>query len=145
MPTPEPTPTPTSALDRVVRGTQKNDSLTGTPESGELVNYSFFGLDGNDRISGGNGDDRIFGGGGRNIEIGGDGNDLFGLSRRGTAIVRDFEDGIDQLGLLKPLSFGKLDIQDKGKDSLIKAGNQLIAVLKGVDADQLSAADFKKL
>jgi len=128
-----------------VRGTQKNDILTGTPENSELVNYRFLGLGGDDRITGSSSDDQIFGGTGRNIETGGEGADLFVLNRYGTAILRDFQSGLDKIGLSKPLSFGKLDILDKRKNTLIKDGDQVLAVLNGINAKQISAADFKKL
>jgi hypothetical protein len=61
------------------------------------------------------------------------------------AILLDFQDGSDHLGLTKGLKFKGLEIERKGKNTLISDGNDLLAVINGVKLNQISAADFTKL
>lgn len=158
VPTPAPTPggtkpdptnpgpvtpvviTPNVAGGLTIKGNAKKNTLVGSAGNDILS-----GLRGNDILIGKEGDDRLFGGAGRNQETGGAGSDLFGLSKTGVAIVRDFEDGIDRLGLMRGLNFKGLEIDRRGSNTLIKHGNDLLCVLNNVKPGQISAVDFTKV
>jgi Ca2+-binding RTX toxin-like protein len=131
-------------------GTAGNDRLRGTdgPDqiSGLGGNDQILGLGGNDSLVGGAGRDRLFGGGGNNILKGGAGSDLFALELgAGRSVIQDFKDFQDRLGLTSGLTVQKLDISQRGKNTVIRAGNDLLAILNGVQSDQITKADFTKV
>ncbi|MFM7425056.1 MAG: calcium-binding protein, partial [Elainella sp.] len=124
---------------QVIRGTKGNNQLTGTEGDDTLL-----GLGGNDRLTGSGGDDKLAGGKGRNQLLGGAGADLFELSKTGTAVIQDFQDSLDRLGLPKGLSFKGLDLERRGNSLLIERGDRVLAVLQGVKPAQISSLDFSK-
>ncbi|PSB14360.1 hypothetical protein C7B76_16520 [filamentous cyanobacterium CCP2] len=106
-------------------------------------NDRMFGGRGNDRMHGGSGDDFLDGGKGRDTLIGGAGLDTFVLRRRnGSDLIRDFQIGEDLLALRGNLSFGMLSITQDGNRAVISVGRDQLAVLRGVQADQLNVAQF---
>lgn len=122
-----------------INGTQDDDVLTGE-DADEIIR----GGGGDDTIDGASGDDQLFGGKGKNVLSGGEGLDSFGLSPSGIAIIKDFTDGEDSIGL-KGLKFKDLDISQKGKDTLIEFDGSEIARLKGIEVDLITKADFVAL
>ena len=121
-----------------LRETGGNDLLDG----GE-GNDTLQGGDGNDTLIGGLGDDLLDGGSGNNTLTGGLGNDTFVLSTVGTSTIVDFEDGLDLLKLEGDLTFGQLSISEQNGDTWLKTqNNQPLAILTGIDANLISAADF---
>lgn len=148
-------PTKSSAItilaDSPPVGTPGRDTLTGGENNDRLL-----GLQGNDRLVGEGGNDVLSGGGGRDVLIGGLGSDrlsggssgdIFALEKgEGRDTVVDFKDGQDRLGLEAGLRFKQLQITDQGRDTLIRFGNNdPLAILKGVDASEITAADFRSI
>lgn len=94
------------------------------------------------------GDDRLDGGPGSDTLTGGAGKDCFVLALNyGTDTITDFTIGEDQIQLTGSLTFAQLDItQGTGEninDTLIRVpsnNNELLAVLKGVNADAVKAS-----
>ena len=109
------------------------------------------GGSGRDSLSGGGGNDNLNGGGGRDVMDGGkgsdryrggNGRDIFVLERgRGRDLVRDFRDGQDRFRA-KGFSFNALTITQVGRNVLIRLGNDELALVRRVDADSITAADF---
>ena len=98
---------------------------------------------GNDRLRGGGGRDMLYGGGGRDTIIGNGGRDIFVLEQRpGRDIFRDFKDGRDRLGLSSGLSLDDLTIVAQGQNTLIRAGGNALAIVRGVRAERITKADF---
>jgi Ca2+-binding RTX toxin-like protein len=127
-------------------GDAGNDRLYGDDGKDLLIggagHDNLQGGRGSDRLKGGLGDDFFRGDGGRDILIGGAGADAFILqSGLGFDIVQDFVDGEDRLGLIE-LTFEDLKIIQVGQDTVIKADDRRLAVLTGVDANLITAADF---
>ncbi|MBD2461176.1 hypothetical protein H6G89_08980 [Oscillatoria sp. FACHB-1407] len=130
--------------------TPGDDDLTGTSANDVLA-----GGDGNDRLNGGDGRDRLLGGNGNDVLrgeagsdvlLGGRGRDTFVLERgTGRDILRDFRDRQDKLGLLPGMTFADLEINQRGNRTLISLDNDLLAVLVGVRANQITGADFVSL
>lgn len=101
------------------------------------------GNGGRDTINGGGGQDTIDGGNGSDQITGGRGNDVFVLSLgRGRDIVTDFTDGSDSLSLDDNLSFGDLTIEQRNRGAFISSGNDLLAILEGVDVSLITSADI---
>ncbi len=153
---PEP-PKVTQVAGRRIAGTGKNDRIRGGAGNDQLLgkagkdrlfgmdgNDRLVGGDGNDRLNGGAGDDQLIGGKGSDSLVGGAGSDLFVLGRKqGTDMIRDFQDGVDKIRL-NGLSLKRIEVSQKGRDTLIEAGGELLAILKGMNASQLSGVDFAK-
>jgi hypothetical protein len=104
---------------------------------------------GNDRFNGGNGNDNVSGSGGDDIINGGAGSDCFVLATgKGTDAITDFTDNEDRIGLSAGLSLAQIDVtQGTGvntSDTLIKliANHELLAILRGVNSSNITAADF---
>ncbi|NJL19563.1 MAG: cadherin-like domain-containing protein [Leptolyngbyaceae cyanobacterium SM1_3_5] len=125
------------AGDDELNGGGGNDILLGGAGNDELT-----GGGGSDRIEGGAGNDRLIGNAGNNLLIGGQGRDVFVLQRgAGFQQIQDFQDRPDRLGL-DGLRFRQLGITQRGRDTLIQSGQDLVAVLKNVQADRITATDF---
>lgn len=125
----------------LLRGGAANDQLLGLGGNDRLS-----GGDGNDRLEGGDGNDRLFGGKGSDRLRGGRGRDIFALERGpGRDRIEDFRDRIDRLGLTPGLRFRRLELEQKGRNTLISVGNDDLALLVGVRAAQITAADFVKI
>jgi 5'-nucleotidase / UDP-sugar diphosphatase len=152
----------------VIRGASGDDDITGLGGRDTLIglagnddlagdngNDNLKGNDGDDRLSGGNGNDKLFGGNGKdtflggkgnNVFVGGRGADVFGLETgKGRSLVRDFQDNTDKLGLTGKLRFGQLSIEQSGRDTVISRGNDVLAILRGEGAENITRADFTRL
>lgn len=125
--------------DDQLLGDQGNDTLCGGSDN-DIV----FGGSGDDLLFGDIGNDLFFGGLGSDTLLGGGGSDRFVLaSGSGADTVIDFAQGTDSL-VLVGLDFSQLSIvQTNGSASISIANNgELLAILNGVQASQLSANDF---
>lgn len=124
----------------LINGNGGNDFLRGNRHNDTLDGGS-----GDDRLRGGYGRDLLIGGAGIDILVGGEGADTFVLMPGvGKDIIRDFEDGIDKLGLSEDLTFADLTIEtrNEGTTTLIKLDRQLLAVLREVDSVLITEDDF---
>jgi Ca2+-binding RTX toxin-like protein len=135
----------------VLNGGRGRDTLLG-----ETGNDILNGDRGSDILRGGSGSDVISGGGGNDIIFGGDGNDaLFGdegrdifvfAANQGADIIFDFEIGKDAIALQANSSYGSISTEyhASGNYSTITdtQSGELITTLIGIDATNLSAADF---
>ncbi|MBF2003220.1 MAG: cadherin-like domain-containing protein [Synechococcales cyanobacterium M58_A2018_015] len=138
-----------------ILGTAGPDRLRGTPNSDRIEglggNDQIVGLGGNDlllggagadQITAGAGNDRIFGGTGNNRLSGNQGRDLFVLETgAGRSLITDFKNGQDRLGVVG-LNVRKLTISKQGRNTVIRSGSDLLAILSGVQSNQITAADF---
>ncbi|NEQ26777.1 MAG: hypothetical protein F6K28_48670, partial [Microcoleus sp. SIO2G3] len=114
------------------------DSLSGLGGNDALC-----GGTGNDKLNGGIGNDISFGGLGRDTHTGGTGKDTFVLAlNNGVDVIKDFQNGRDQLGLSFELNPEILDIVQRGKNTVIGVGGERLAILSNVKANQINAADF---
>jgi hypothetical protein len=128
-------------------GTQETDLLSGMAGNDQLIgrggNDFIKGGQGRDRLLGGNGKDVLMGGRGRDILVGGNGRDVFVLQvGMGMDVIQDFKDGRDSLGFSADLNRADLSIGQMGKDAVIAWQGQAIALLRGVDANLITPADF---
>ena len=130
-----------------------NDTLIGG--SGNDTIYSLKGDDllqgnqGKDILSGGAGNDTLDGGTGDDILAGGKGNDIFlTAAGLGTDTILDFNIDNDLIQLGSSLQFSQLTINQGAEnfsgDTLVSLGdsNELLAVLKDVDANNISNSNF---
>ena len=110
-----------------IRGTARNDELTGT--------------EANERLWGYEGDDLIASGEGRDKAWGGKGKDTFVTVNDGKGFVKimDFELG----DLIEFCGCASTRVEQRGKNVRIVKGDDVKAVLKGIDADQLNL-DFEE-
>jgi Ca2+-binding RTX toxin-like protein len=151
-------------LNNEVRGFDRSNDVINGLGGNDFIS----GLSGNDLLRGGTGDDWLAGGQGLDILEGGAGNDVFVLvgelestSQRSNPVQRlgqqnftsttdtinDFTVGADKLALPAGLGFNQLSILQgglNGNDTLIvrQQGNQLLAVLSGVQANTVNASSF---
>lgn len=133
--------------DDRLRGGSGNDSLNGNGGgdrlNGQAGDDLLNGGNGDDRLNGGTGNDELIGGRGDDLLIGGRGDDIFVLGRRqGTDLIRDFNIGEDVIRLQGSLSFSDLSFQQQGNSTLIEAGSETLATLRGVQTEQLDRASF---
>lgn len=140
----------------VILGTNASQDLTGQNLSGILCgeggndilsgmggNDALCGGTGNDIQNGGTGNDISYGGAGRDVHNGGAGSDTFVLAlNSGVDVIKDFQNGKDKIGLSLELNPEILDIVQRGKNTVIGVGNEQLAVLSNVRANQITAADF---
>jgi 2',3'-cyclic-nucleotide 2'-phosphodiesterase (5'-nucleotidase family) len=130
-------------------GTARRDQLAGRDFNDRLVgldgNDDLFGNDGRDRLQGGNGKDLLVGGKDADTLTGNAGRDIFVLQKNGDRdIITDF-DRQDKIGLLGSLSFEDLTLRQRRNDVLVELGNRDLALLKGVDVDDLNRRDFRSV
>jgi len=137
-------------------GTRGKDNLKGGPQSGILVGRGgadtlagrggddiLLGGAGDDVLLGGTGDDLLFGNQGQDTYRGGAGQDTFVLDTRGAAdVIKDFQDGIDRLGLTRNLSVEALSITQDGSNTVISIGDKSIAILEGTEVNLIAIEDF---
>jgi len=120
--------------DDLIYGGSGNDRIDG--DGGNDIIY---GEDGDDSIRGDEGDDFLIGGAGRDRLFGEEGADTFVLALgEGDDIIRDFEVGVDMIGLSGGLTFA--DLRFSG--NRIFAGDEFLARLKKVDTTTLTADSF---
>jgi Ca2+-binding RTX toxin-like protein len=125
----------------ILRGGEGNDTLLGLGGNDTLL-----GEAGNDTLNGGLGKDRLFGGLNSDSLTGGQGHDRFALERGpGRDRILDFQNGLDRLGLTPGLRFRNLSILPRGRNTLIRAGGDPLALILDVRANQITAADFVKI
>lgn len=118
--------------------TNGKDILIGS-DRGEII----LGLKGNDILKGSGGNDIIDGGLGSDKLMGGKGRDTFVLTKgKGTDTIQDFKDRQDQIGLSEGMTFRRLSIAQKGRNTLISFGRDQLTVLTGIQSNQITAADF---
>lgn len=130
----------------VLLGGSGDDLLTGG--GGRDVLRGFAGDDvldggkGNDRLDAAQGRDLIRSGAGNDTVICGQGRDVVVLETgKGRDFIRDFA-GADKLGLNEGLRFGSLEIRQVGRNTFIRQENDLLAILRNVDADTINRRDF---
>lgn len=124
--------------DGILVGNQRNNRLS-TGGGGDIA----LGMNGNDILNGQTGDDLLDGGKGKDRYIGGEGHDTFVISRKnGKAIIRDFEDKIDQIGLADGLEYEDLTLKKRGRHTEIRLDDQSLALVRGTRPAQLNANDF---
>lgn len=154
-PTPDPAPPTTPPVAVVLNGTRHRDVLTGGRGNDTLrglggndVLNGLSGADvlvggaGNDFLSGGTGNDRLIDGIGNDIFTGGQGRDRFVVSKGfGRTLIRDFQDRQDQIEL--PHGVRSIDITQQGRNVLVSHQSDLLTVLTGIKANQITAADFR--
>lgn len=129
--------------DDTITGGAGNDRIGG--KAGDDV---LFGEDGDDRIWGDDGDDILRGGPGNDRLFGdatsvGSGSDTFILAiGEGTDRIIDFEVGIDLIGLADGLSFDQLSLSQGGRNTLVEAAGETLAIVRGVAPDALTEDSF---
>jgi Ca2+-binding RTX toxin-like protein len=135
--------------DDLVYGGDGNDYLLGGNGSdrlyGDAGNDRLFGDAGNDILYGGAGDDLLYGGAGSDRLYGDAGRDTFVLQAgMGTDTIYDFEDGVDLLRLDGGLTFGQLNIVQRGSSTQISdsiTGDVLVS-LYNTNSTLITQADF---
>ncbi len=125
-----------AGTDRIIGGTGDDTLLGGTQDD------TLIGRGGDELIRGGLGDDLIFGGRGRDVVAGDAGADVFVLTTaEGQSRIIDFEVHVDSFALDGGLTFADLTLA--GNEIL--AGEDVLAVVLGVDTAGLTAEDFTLL
>ncbi|EAR49954.1 possible secreted protease [Oceanicola granulosus HTCC2516] len=141
--------------DDLLLGGKGDDRLRGGNAEDVLK-----GGDGDDLLHGGRGDDRLRGGDGEDLLRGGSGtDDLVGGADADSFIlklgdgashwrdadrIRDFEDGIDLIGLAGELTYNDLSIHARRGAAVVRDDGEILAIVDGA-AGQLTAADFFEL
>jgi parallel beta-helix repeat protein len=125
-------------VSQQLNGSPDRDSLLGSSDSDILSggdgNDNLIGNAGKDRSKGGNGDDTLKGGRSRNV---------FVLEEdRGWDTIQVFTDNRNHLQLPKSLSFNDLTSEQHGKNSLLRANQVELALIKTISANQITATDF---
>lgn len=150
--------------DNILRGSNRSDDIRGRGGNDRLIGRGggddLFGDDGNDILVGGGGGDDLFGGAGRDVLRGGRGNDdlvggagrdilignadrdTFVLQPGGNDIIRDFLDGVDELGLSGGINFNDLAFQQRGSNTLILAEGNRVALMLDVNANSITRDDL---
>jgi len=126
-----------------LNGGSGNDTLIGNAGNDTLIGGNgsdlLFGNAGDDLLDGGNGTDTLRGGLGNDTLTGGNGGDVFVFaSGEGTDRITDFQLGSDKIGLTGGLTFGNLSFSG----NQILFGNQVLAVLTGVNTTTLTPSNF---
>jgi len=111
------------------------------------VNGSVLGGSGDDTLIGGETSDRLVGGLGDDILTGNNGSDTFVFAPvdLGADEVTDFQDGSDLLDVsafIGSVDVNSLDIEQLGEGALITFAPDNTVLLRGIQAAQISAADF---
>ena len=107
-----------------------------------------FGGEGNDAIWGDDGDDILRGGLGHDSLTGdnfsgGSGTDTFVLAAgEGMDTIKDFEVGIDLIGLADGLTFADLSLGQRGNATIISAGDEVLAQVNNVAATDMMSEMF---
>jgi len=123
----------------ILIGNGGDDNFTGGNGKDTL-----FGNAGNDSLLGGNGADILWGGEGDDLLNGGKGRDIFILSAdsNGTDTIQDFNPKQDSIGLSGGLSLRQLTFVDVNCAAAILFGNDTLALLPGIKANQLLESSF---
>ena len=119
------------------------DLQTISTEGTDGADY-LLGDNGFDRLSGGDGDDLLDGAEGTTIYEGGMGSDTFIVHNDGlTDWVKDFELGTDIIELTDGITYDGLEITGS-VNSFISFEGQEVAVLLGVNSEELTAGNFSQ-
>ena len=122
-----------------------DDATVGsTPDASTNFILAVFGNAGNDTLFGDNEVDVLWGGEGDDLLNGGNGGDTFVLTAQGngTDTIQDFTPREDWIGLSSGVSFGQLTFADVNGSAAIVFGNDTLALLAGVKANQLVESSF---
>ncbi|MEO0586155.1 MAG: endonuclease/exonuclease/phosphatase family protein [Planctomycetota bacterium] len=127
--------------DDVLNGRGGADVLRGLAGDDRLI-----GGAGNDRMNGGADDDLLIGEGGNDRIVTGDGEDVIRIRNRdsGRDTITDFDVALDTIDLD---GFGSLRLRDidlGGRDGRVRleVNDELVAILTGVDIDDLTRGNF---
>lgn len=128
-------------------GTNTNGLIVGNARNNRIFTRGgddiALGGAGKDYLHAGDGDDLLDGGKGNDTLVGGRDRDVFVLKpNEGVDIIKDFQDGIDYIGLGGGLEFGDLQIVSRGSNTGLRHNNTRLAVLENVNASQITAGDF---
>jgi Ca2+-binding RTX toxin-like protein len=128
-------------------GDASNDSLDGGSGRDTLEGRNgqdtLTGGSGNDLLAGDRGDDLLIGNTGKDRMQGGGDRDRFALqSGKGFALIIDFQQGQDQLGLSGTLTFSRLSFSQRRTAAVIRFQDDKLAELEGVTASALTPNDF---
>lgn len=131
--------------DDVLSGRAGDDTLDGGRGNdklyGEADNDVLYGGNDNDQLDGGDGEDFLIAGNGNDKLTGGKNSDIFFLQiKNGTTVIKDFQDGIDFLVLDDGLDPSLLKFVQQGANTVINLGDQQLAVLKNINAGQITYA-----
>ena len=117
-----------------LNGGEGNDILLGGDRQDSLI-----GGAGDDRLMGEEGRDTLIGGMGDDTLTGGEGKDIFVLAvSEGSDTIVDFQLGSDRIGLANGLE--REDLSFSG--NTIQAGDELLAIVNGVNTEDLIGRDF---
>ena len=138
--------------DDIILGNDARNSLKGRGGNDELRggkgNDKLEGEKGNDLLVGGKGKDDLKGGLGKDKLSGGIGEDSFifkmGGAAQGLDVVRDFQNGIDDIVVQKAtlLSFSDISATQVGLDTVLSHAGMDFALLKDTDVADIDATDF---
>jgi Ca2+-binding RTX toxin-like protein len=137
-----------------INGSDDNDELLGTKQddliTGNAGNDRLYGLHGNDELDGGEGDDLLLGGSGNDLLsggtgfdrlAGGKGSDVVVLAEgEGSSTILDFETG-DRFRLTN-LQFSDLVIEQSFRNTVIRTGEDELAVLQNTNAGSITSSLF---
>ena len=147
-----------------VSGSDGSDNLFGSDSSEDIQALNgqdtIDGGGGNDTLDGGNGDDRLLGGSGDDYLTGGNGSDFLDggvgadsldggngddvfVLRVGDGVdtIVDFNLGSDRLGLADGLQFDNLNFAGNN----ILSSEEVLAILDGIDTEQLTTSEFSTI
>jgi Ca2+-binding RTX toxin-like protein len=141
-------------LFNTINGSDNDDELLGTRQddlmSGNAGNDRVHGLDGDDDLDGGEGDDILRGGSGNDLLnggtgfnrlVGGEGSDIFALAvGEGSSTIVDLRAG-DRFRLIG-LEFADLAIEQSRRNTVIRAGEDELAVLRNTNAGSITDSLF---
>ncbi len=122
-----------------------DDATVGsTPDASTNFILAVFNNAGNDTLFGGNEVDVLWGGEGDDLLNGSNGGDTFVLTAQGngTDTIQDFTPREDWIGLSSGMSLGQLTFADVNDSAAIPFGNDTLALLAGVKANQLVESSF---
>ncbi|WP_139240792.1 cadherin domain-containing protein, partial [Geitlerinema sp. PCC 9228] len=126
--------------DDLAFGSQGMDSLHGGDG-----NDTLFGGEDGDTLLGDAGNDILLGDVGNDWLFGGEGSDDFVLSATtGVDTIEDFTDGVDAVALAGGLQFSQLTVTETDTGATIALGEQILANLLGVQANNLTEEDFRE-
>lgn len=122
-----------------------NDMLYGGPGHDLIYGHGgsdrLFGGTDNDQLVGGEGDDLLRGSLGYDILTGDAGSDSFVLAvGEGTDIITDFEIDVDTLVFYTGVTSDTVSITQLDSNTALSFGDETLAILNGVNADELIAA-----
>jgi Ca2+-binding RTX toxin-like protein len=134
----------------VIRGSNANGILDG--KGGDDKLFAKGGADivlggtGNDMLDGGTGDDLLRGGKGTDWLVGGTGVDTFVLAKgEGVDVIKGWQQGIDRIGFVGDVSSADLSFVAAKGGTLVKSGNESLALLQGVKPGSVSFNDIVQI